>query len=50
MKNRAKITIIDPETKEEVVVPLILSIEIIQMLVESAIDSGLNVIVETVTN
>lgn len=50
MENRAKITIIDTKTQEEVIVPLILSIDVTKMLVESAINSGLKVIVESVTN
>lgn len=50
MENRAKITIIDTKTQEEVIVPLILSIDVTKMLVESVINSGLKVIVESVTN
>lgn len=50
MENRAKITIIDTNTQEEVIVPLILSIDVTKMLVESAINSGLKVIVEAVKN
>lgn len=40
----------DTKTQEEVIVPLILSIDVTKMLVESAINSGLKVIVESVTN
>lgn len=50
MENRAKVTIIDTKTQEETTVPLTLSIEVTTMLVEEAINSGLKVIVESVTN
>ena len=50
MENKAKITIIDPDSKEECVVPLILSIDVTKMLVESAINSRLNIKIETITN
>ena len=50
MENKAKIKIIDTKTNEEVVVPLILSIDVIKMLVESAVQNGLNVEIETVKN
>lgn len=50
MENRAKVTIIDTKTQEETTVPLTLSIEVTTMLVEDEINSGLKVIVESVTN
>lgn len=45
---KTKITIIDNETKEEVIIPLYLSLTVTQMLIEDAIKSGMKVIIEPV--
>lgn len=50
MDNKAKITIIDTYNKEEVIVPLMLSIDVAKMLVESAINSGFDVKIKTIVN
>lgn len=48
MSNKAKATIIDINTQEEVVIPCPLSIEVIEMLIENAINSGFKVIVDPI--
>ncbi len=45
---RTKITIIDNENKQEVTIPLNLSLTVTQMLVEDAMKSNLKVIIEPI--
>lgn len=45
---KAKITIIDDEKKEEITLPINLSLTVTQMLIEDAMKSKLKIIVEPV--
>lgn len=45
---KARITIIDNEKKEEITIPINLSLTVTQMLIEDAIKSKLKVIIEPV--
>ena len=45
---RTKITIIDNKNKQEVNIPLILSLPVTHMLIEDAMKSNLKVIIESV--
>jgi len=48
--SKAKVTIIDKNTEEEVVVPTKLSIDTTQMLVEFAVNNKMTLLIEPTTN